>query len=279
LQSGEIMFCQGFSEPGAGSDLPALRTRATLEGDHYVVEGHKLWTTGAHYADWCLLLARTDPNSQRHHGLTCLLVEMSSPGVTARPIIMSNGVPETSEVFFDGVNVPVDQRVGAENDGWNVAMSALTAERGPESFKHIAMFPRRLQELEAVAKQRGLLDDISIRERLARAYVNGEAHRVFCLEQMSLIEEKAYQGTESSVAKLLWAEMEQDLNHLAMDITGASSVLGREPEWVDRYLHSRMATVYGGTIQMQRNALAERVLHMPRAPRPVSHNASGASRR
>ena len=268
VQAGDIIFCQGFSEPGAGSDLPSLRTRARFEGDHYVVNGHKLWTTGAHYADWCLMLVRTDPNSRRHHGLTCLLVDMRSAGVTARPVIMATGIAETSEVFLDEVEVPIDQRIGGENDGWNVAMSALTAERGPESFKHIAMFPKRLRELETLASRRGLLGDVSIRERLARAYVNGEAHRLFCLEQMSLIEEKAYQGSESSVAKLLWAEMEQDLHHLAMDILGSTAILGRQPEWMEHYLHSRLATVYGGTIQIQRNSLAQRALGMPRLPRP-----------
>lgn len=263
LLSGEIQWCQGFSEPEAGSDLASLRTTATLEGDHYVVNGQKMWTSGGQYADWCMLLARTDPDVPKHKGISAFLVSMKEPGITVRPIVIASGHAETSEVFWDNVRVPVEQRLGEPGQGWQIAMTTLAYERGPADIGFIAAYRRTLQEVERLAAERGLLDQPEVRKQLARAYVRGEVLRLNCMEQLSLRVSGRQPGPEGSVAKLLWADAEQSLQHLAMDILGAEELTGAAAEWLSAYFTSRPVSVYGGTAQIQKNIIA-RMLGLPR---------------
>lgn len=263
LLSGEVQWCQGFSEPEAGSDLASLRTRADLVGGGYVVNGQKMWTSGGQYADWCLLLARTDPEAPKHKGISCFLVSMTSPGVTVRPIVIASGEAETCEVFWDGVHIPVDQRLGDPGAGWRIAMTTVSYERGPADIGFIASYRRTLRRVEQLAAERGLTGRPEVRKELARAYVRGEVLRLNCVEQLSMRVSGRPPGPEGSVAKLLWADAEQSLQHVAMDILGADELIGVEDEWLSSYFTSRPVSVYGGSAQIQKNIIA-RMLDLPR---------------
>jgi alkylation response protein AidB-like acyl-CoA dehydrogenase len=264
LLTGEYAWCQGFSEPEAGSDIGSLRTRAVLDGDHYVVNGQKMWTSGAHAADWCFLLVRTDPDAPKHKGISCLLTPMDVAGIVPRPIVLASGDPETSEVFFEDVRIPADQMLGAPGGGWGIAMTTLAYERGPGDVGAIARYRRTLSELEELARDRGLLGDPHVRTELAMAYARGEVLRLNVVEQLSARVAGHTTGSEGSVAKMLWIDAEQSLNHLAMELLGEQALLGAEPEWLARYFSSRPVSVYGGTAQIQKNILAQRILSMPR---------------
>jgi alkylation response protein AidB-like acyl-CoA dehydrogenase len=265
LLSGEERWCQGFSEPEAGSDLASLRTRAERIDDHYVVNGQKMWSSGGIYADWCLLLVRTNHDVPQHKGITCLLASMRSAGVEARPIVLANGNPETAEVFWDGVEVPAENRLGDEGDGWRIAMTTVSYERGPADVGMIATYRRNLRQVERTAAHRGLLDDPEVRRGLARAYMYGEAQRLNVAEQLSLRLSGHLPGPEGSVSKQLWTQSEQYLQHLAMDLVGADALTGAAPERLSDYFWSRPVSVYGGSAQIQRNLLAQRILGLPRS--------------
>lgn len=264
LLKGEVRWCQGFSEPEAGSDLASLRTRAELVGDRYVVHGQKMWSSGGIYSDWCLLLVRTDPQAPQHKGITCLLADMHSPGVEARPIVLADGDPETAEVFWDGVEVPLENRLGEEGDGWRIAMTTVSYERGPGDVGTVAAFRRNLRQVEAAARERGLVGDPQVRQALARAYVYGEAQRLNVAEQLSKRVSGHLPGPEASVSKQLWTQAEQYLQHVAMDLVGADALTGLAQNRLHDYFQSRPISVYGGTAQIQRNLLAQRVLGLPR---------------
>ncbi len=264
LLNGDVSWCQGFSEPEAGSDLASLRTRADIDGDEYIVNGQKMWTSGGQYADWCLLLARTDQEAPKHKGISCLLVDMRSPGITVRPIVLADGDPETCEVFWDDVRVPVSQRLGEPGLGWKVAMTTVTYERGPADIGFISTYYRALRTVEDLAIGKGLHEDPGMRRRLADAYVRGEGLRLNVIEQLSMRVSGRPPGPEGSVAKLLWADAEQSLQHLAMDIAGADALTGRMPERLEAYFRSRPVSVYGGSAQIQKNILAQSSLGMPR---------------
>ena len=263
LLNGDQFWCQGFSEPGAGSDIGSLRTRAELVGDHYVVNGQKLWTSWAHISDWCMLLVRTDPDAPKHKGISCLLTAMDVDGITARPVLLSTGEPETGEVFFDDVKVPADQMLGKPGDGWSIAMTTLTYERGPGDTGYVAQYQGTLDALTALARERGLIDDPVVRRELAMAHVRGEALRLTVVDQLSVREANDVSGDESSIAKMMWIDAEQSIRHLAMDILGADALTGAESHHFSRYLWSRAVSVFGGTEQIQKNILARRVLKMP----------------
>ena len=265
LLNGDVAWCQGFSEPEAGSDLASLRTRADLDGDVYVVNGQKMWTSGGQYADWCLLLARTDRDVPKHKGISCLLVDMHSPGIEVRPIVLSDGDPETCEVFWDNVQVPASQLLGTPGLGWKVAMTTVTYERGPADIGFIATYQKALRTVEALAVEKGVGDDPEVRRELAMAYVRGEAMRLNVVEQLSMRVSGREPGPEGSVGKLLWADAEQTLQHLAMDIAGADALTGRRPERLESYFRSRPVSVYGGSAQIQKNILALSALGMPRS--------------
>jgi alkylation response protein AidB-like acyl-CoA dehydrogenase len=265
LLNGDVAWCQGFSEPEAGSDLASLRTRADLDGDEYVVNGQKMWTSGGQYADWCLLLARTDQQAPKHKGISCLLVNMRTPGITVRPIVLADGDPDTCEVFWDDVRVPVSHRLGDPGVGWRVAMTTVTYERGPADIGFISTYYKTLRAVEQMAVERGVAAHPDVRRRLAEAYVKGEGLRLNVIEQLSMRVSGREAGPEGSVAKLLWADAEQRLQHLAMDLAGADALTGRMPDTLEAYFHSRPVSVYGGTAQIQKNILAQSALGMPRA--------------
>jgi alkylation response protein AidB-like acyl-CoA dehydrogenase len=262
--SGEIRWCQGFSEPGAGSDLAALRTKAVRDGDRYVVNGHKMWTSGGQYGDWCLLLARTDPDVPKHKGISAFLVDMKTPGITVRPIVLADGSPETSEVFWDDVPVPASQMLGSPGEGWRIAMTTVSYERGPSDIGFIARYRRTLNELRSEAIAGGFATVPEIRARFARAYVLGEVLRLNSLQQLSLRVSGRAPGEEGSVGKLLWTQCEQELQHLAMDLFGAEVVAGKRPQHLHGYFMSRPISVYGGSSQIQKNIISQRLLGMPR---------------
>ena len=261
---GELDWCQGFSEPSGGSDLAALKTRAVLDGDHYVVNGAKLWTSGAATADWCFLLARTEPDAPKHNGISILFVDMRSPGVRPGAVMTSDRGVHTGECGFEDVIVPVENRIGEPGAGWRLAMQALAYERGPGDIGVMPGYRSELRILEDVAQERGLAGDPTIREQLAWAYVVGEVLNYDSLKQLSLRVSGRMPGMEGSVGKLLWSATVQEIEHVALDVVGPDAVTGRRPGWWSSYFRSRPASVFGGTEQIQRNIVAQRLLGMPR---------------
>ena len=263
----EELWCQGYSEPGAGSDLANVSTKARLDGDHYVIDGQKVWTSLAHLADWCFVVARTEPGSQRHHGLSYLLVPMDQEGVEIRPIIQPTGTSEFNEVFFSSATTDATNIVGGEGDGWKVAMGTLGFERGVSTMGQQIGFQRELDSLLEVARANGSYDDPVIRDRLAKSQVELEVIRLNALRTLS--EEQAPQ--QASISKLLWAGWHRTLGDLAMLVRGADSLTtgpGYDlDEWQRLYLFTRADTIYGGSDEIQRNVLAERVLGLPREAR------------
>jgi alkylation response protein AidB-like acyl-CoA dehydrogenase len=258
----EELWCQGFSEPGAGSDLASLRTRAELDGDEYVVNGQKVWTTFGKWADWCLLLARTDPDLAKHKGISALALRMDSPGVTVRPLRQINRSEELSEIFFDDVRVPASQLIGAPGDGWRLAMKTLAYERGPADVGAVARNGRLLREMQE-ALGRDPNPPSAIARRLARVAVHMEILRLHVLRSLSA-RARQEPGPEGSVDKLLMADVEQELARLHLDILGPAALVGADESGpLGNYLHSRAMTIYGGSAQIQRNIIAQRVLGMP----------------
>jgi alkylation response protein AidB-like acyl-CoA dehydrogenase len=255
------LWCQGYSEPGAGSDLANVSTTAVLDGDQWVINGQKVWTSLAHHAQWCFVVARTDKGSKRHAGLSYLLVPLDQPGVTIRPIVQLTGDSEFNEVFFDDARTDVDLVVGQPGDGWRVAMGTLTFERGVSTLGQQIVYARELSGVAELAKRKGAADDPLIRERLARAWVGLRAMRCYALATMDI-----EQPGQDNVSKLLWANWHRDLGELAMDIEGMSGLVADNgfDEWQRLFLFSRADTIYGGSNEIQRNIIAERVLGLPR---------------
>ena len=265
------LWCQGYSEPGAGSDLAGVRTRARLEGGEWVIDGQKIWTSLAQHAQWCFAVVRTEPGSRRHAGLSYLLVPMDQAGVEVRPIRQLTGTSEFNEVFFDGARTEESLVVGAPGDGWRVAMATLGFERGVSTIGQQVGFARELAGVVATAKANGRYDDPILRDRLAQAFVGLEVLRVHALRTLSAYEAGS-QGPEASVSKLLWARWHRELGELAMDVRGGSALTATGSYDLDSqqtlFLFSRADTIYGGSDEIQRNIIAERVLGLPREPRP-----------
>lgn len=284
--SGEDKWCQGFSEPGAGSDLAALRTRAALVDGEWVVDGQKVWTSQAQSADWIFLLARTDPAAGRHRGITMLLVPLDQSGVDIRPITMITGDTGFNEVFFTSVRTAEANVVGEVGEGWAVAMSLLGLERGDEAATNPIMFRAEIDRLIALARERGVDGDPVVRQRLARCYSRAEIMRHLGNRVLTRWLRGEPTGTEASVSKLYWSEHHRAVTELAMDILGPESMVptGRGPlrhyrtddpgapnstaSWSTVWLHAVSGTIYAGTSEVQRNILAESALGMPREPRP-----------
>ncbi|NYI80066.1 acyl-CoA dehydrogenase family protein [Nocardioides panzhihuensis] len=266
----EELWCQGYSETGAGSDLAGVRTRARLDGDQWVVDGQKVWTSNAHLSDWCFVVCRTEPGSSRHHGLSYLLVPMKQPGVEVRPIQQLTGTSEFNEVFFDGAVTSADLVVGEPGDGWKVAMATLGFERGVSTIGQQVGFARELETVEEAARANGTIDDPDISSRLAQAHVGLEVLRLHALRTLSAYDSGS-SGPEASVSKLLWARWHRDLGDLAMDVVGLAGLTTGADYALDRlqslYLFSRADTIYGGSDEIQRNIIAERVLGLPREAR------------
>ncbi|MFJ6011149.1 acyl-CoA dehydrogenase family protein [Streptomyces sp. NPDC092952] len=260
---GDEIWCQGFSEPGAGSDLAALRTRAVRDGDDYVVSGSKIWTSHAEVADWCELLVRTDPAAPRHRGITWLAMAMDAPGVTVRPLRTLAGSTEFAEVFLDEVRVPAENRVGAENDGWRVTMVTLSFERGTAFVGEVVACRRTLAALAAEARRRGSWDDPVLRRRLGG--LNAEFRALWRLTQWNVSEagRGGVVGTGGSVFKLRYSHARQELYEAAAEVLGADAA-DLDREWVLDRLSSLSYTIAAGTSQIQRNIVAERVLGLPK---------------
>ncbi|MER8083977.1 acyl-CoA dehydrogenase [Streptomyces sp. NPDC058316] len=261
---GDEIWCQGFSEPDAGSDLASLRTRAVRDGDHYVVSGSKIWTSHAEVADWCELLVRTDPAAPRHRGISWLAMEMDAPGVTVRPLRTLAGSTEFAEMFLDEVRVPVSHRVGAENDGWRVTMVTLSFERGTAFVGEVVACRRTLDALAAEARTNGRWDDPVLRRRLGR--LNAEFRALWRLTQWNVGEAQrtgGVPGTGGSVFKLRYSHARQELYEAAAEVLGADSG-DLDREWVLDRLSSLSYTIAAGTSQIQRNIVAERILGLPK---------------
>ncbi|MFF1544054.1 acyl-CoA dehydrogenase family protein [Streptomyces sp. NPDC058291] len=276
IAAGDELWCQGYSEPGAGSDLAGVRTRAQRadDGRSYRVTGQKIWTSLAHEADWCFVLARTDPQSRRHHGLTFLLLPMDQPGrIEVRPIRQLTGTSDFNEVFFDGALARAEHVVGAEGDGWRVAMSLLGFERGVSTLAQQIGFAAELARVVRTAVETGAADDPVTRERLVRLWAELRTMRWNALRTLG----GSGGPGAPSVAKLLWAGWHQRLGEAAMQVRGAAAGVGptdwspASPYELDDaqhlFLFSRADTVYGGSDQIQRTIIAERVLGLPRQPK------------
>ncbi|MGW7204876.1 acyl-CoA dehydrogenase family protein [Streptomyces sp. NPDC054837] len=261
---GEEVWCQGFSEPDAGSDLAALRTRARRDGDEYVVSGSKIWTSHAEVADWCELLVRTDPAAAKHRGITWLALPMDAPGITVRPLRTLAGSAEFAEVFLDEVRVPVGNRVGDENDGWRVTMVTLSFERGTAFVGEVVACRRVLREIAGEARKNGRWDELELRRRLGR--LNAEFRALWRLTQWNVSEAEAsggVPGVGGSVFKLRYSQARQELYDTAADVLGPDA-LDLDRPWVLDRLSSLSYTIAAGTSQIQQNIVAERILGLPK---------------
>jgi alkylation response protein AidB-like acyl-CoA dehydrogenase len=276
ILSAEEIWSQGFSEPGAGSDLASLQTRAAIEGDHFIVTGQKVWTSWAEYSDYCILLARTDPEAPKHKGISFLLVDMRSPGITIRPTVQITGEAEFSEVFFDGVRVARENLVGGLNQGWMVAMTVLMHERGTSAIGYQIRFRSELDELIELSKSidrdgRRASEDPLMRQKLAQAFIEVEVLKYNIYRSATQIMRSGKPGPESSIIKLFWSEMDRRQKETGMEMLGLYSQLVKgskravdHGKWPHAFLWSRAGTIYAGSSEIQRNIIAERVLGMPR---------------
>jgi alkylation response protein AidB-like acyl-CoA dehydrogenase len=272
MAAGQDIWAQGWSEPGAGSDMAAIRCTAIRENDHYVINGQKIWSTRAVWADWLFGLFRSDPQSQRHHGLTFVLVPLNAPGITVRPIRQLNGLPGFGEIFFDNVRVPVENRLGQEGAGWHVAMATAGFERGlmlrsPARFQQTA---KKLVQL--YLRNRAAADrDPSVRDAVLRAWMDAEAYALATYRTASRLLKGAKIGAEASKNKIFWSVLDLSMHETAMRILGARAELlpqapqaGDAGDWIDGFLFSQAGSIYAGTNEIQRNIIAERMHNMPR---------------
>jgi alkylation response protein AidB-like acyl-CoA dehydrogenase len=287
ILSGEDRWCQGYSEPNAGSDLAGLTTRAVLDGDEWVIDGQKIWTSRAKQANWIFLLARTDPAAPKHKGISFLLCPLDQPGIQIRPIEMLNRDKEFNEVFFDGARTAADNVVGGVNAGWAVAMTLLGHERGEEAAINPILFRAELDRLFDLARDCGCADDPLVRDRLAWCYTKVETMRYLGYRILTAHLRDGTLGPEASISKLYWSEYHQQLSELAMAIMGPRGLVpeGRRParayrtddpgvpndtaSWTNVFLlNARSGTVYAGSSEVQRNILGETVLGLPKEPTP-----------
>ncbi|MBA2283223.1 MAG: acyl-CoA dehydrogenase family protein [Actinomycetota bacterium] len=268
---GEELWCQGYSEPEAGSDLANLRTKAVLDeaADEWVVDGQKVWTSLAHWADWCFVLARTNPDAPRHKGISYLLVPMRQPSIEIRPIVQLTGDSEFSEVFFTGARAAAGDVVGGVDNGWAVAMGTLAFERGVSTLGQNLAFASELEVILEQARAKGRLRDPALRQRIAGLWIRLQLMRLNALRVMS---SSVDTPPAAMITKLFWATLHRDLGELAIDIVGAEGGGGERHGAVDErlrrlFLYSRASTIYGGANQIQRNLIGERALGLPREPR------------
>jgi alkylation response protein AidB-like acyl-CoA dehydrogenase len=257
---GDDIWCQGFSEPDAGSDLASLRTSAVRDGEHWVVNGQKTWNTLGNLANWCELLVRTDPDVPKHKGITCLLVDMTLPGVEVRPLVTITGEKEFNEIFFTDVRVPVDCTLGPVNEGWRVAMTTLAYERGTVAKLHLGT-RAKVQRLIATARKAGVQNNPVLRQQLARVYMEGELLKLISDRAISAEVHGRAMGPEGSIAKLLWSETEQHITEVASEVLGPDALDG---EWARDRVYGRALTIAGGTTQVNKNIVAQRILGLPR---------------
>ena len=272
MATGDDVWCQGWSEPGAGSDMAAIRTTARRDGDHYVINGQKTWSTRAVWADWCFGMFRTDPASERHHGLSFILVPMKTPGITVRPIPQLDGLPGFAEIFFDEVRVPADCLLGEEGRGWKVAMATAGFERGL-MLRSPARFQQTAARLVALYKaNRESADrDPTVRDAVVRAWMDAEAYCLTTYQTACRLLNGGKIADEASTNKIFWSELDQNMHETALSILGARAELwphapdaGEVGSWLDGFLFSQSGSIYAGTNEIQRNIIAQRMLGMPR---------------
>ena len=286
ILSGEDTWCQGYSEPDAGSDLANVGLKAELDGDQWVLNGQKIWTSAGHLADHIFTLARTDPDAPKHKGISFLLVDMRQPGIEVRPIKMISGDSEFNEVFYTDAVCPKENVVGGVNDGWRVAMTLLGFERGEAAATGPRQFQAEVDRLLLLAEERGRADDPIIRQKLAWAYSRVQIMRYNGMRVLTQFLQGHHPGPDAAISKLYWSEYHQLVTELAVDILGADALVpeGRHPSssfstddagalnssmsWVSTFLNARAGTIYAGSSQVQRNIIGEMVLGLPKEPRP-----------
>jgi len=285
--AGEDVWCQGYSEPNAGSDLGNVGLRAVRDGDQWVLNGQKIWTSGAQYADHIFTLARTDPDAPKHKGISFMLVDMRQPGIEVRPIRMMSGDSEFNEVFYTDATVPVGEIVGGVNNGWAVAMSLLGFERGEAAATNPIRFEAEFRRLLELARERGVADDPRVRQRLSWCYAKVQVMKYLGRRTLTKFVGGHHPGPDAAIAKLYWSEYHRVVTELAVDILGPDALVpaGRKPltsfqtddpgapnssmSWAMTFLNARAGTIYAGSSQIQRNILGEMVLGLPKEPRPA----------
>ncbi len=270
IAKGEAIWCQGYSEPNAGSDLANVQTRARLEGDAWIIDGQKAWTSWAQWADWCFVLCRSDADAPKHKGLSYLLVPMRQDGIEIRPIVQMTGDSEFSEVFFDGARTAAENVVGEPGDGWKVAMGTLAFERGAMTLGQQLSFRNELAQVIDIAKANGAAKDPVLRQRIADAWIGLEVMRYNALRGLS--SDRAELGREAMISKIYWATWHRSLGKLAMDVLGPEAEIAEAlPYRLTRlqrlFLFTRADTIYAGSNEIQRNLIGERALGLPREPR------------
>ncbi len=276
LLSGEHIWCQGFSEPNAGSDLANVKTSAVRDGDKYIVNGQKVWNTIAHIADYCVVVVRTNPNVPKHKGLSYLLIDMKSPGVIVRPIKQITEDAEYNEIYFDNVEVPADRLVGQENEGWNIAITTLMFERIMGDISTVPVFQKGLNNIIRLAsntlrKGKPIIKDPIYRQKLARLQVDLEVMRTNMYRNLSTLLKGEMPGPEGSIGKIFWSEFNQRLQETALEIMGPYGQLMKGSKWAKddgrfafEFLRARGNTIEGGTTEVQKNIIGERVLGLPK---------------
>lgn len=273
ILSGDEVWCQGYSEPNAGSDLASVQTRAELDGDEWVVNGQKVWTSGAEWSDWCFVVCRTDSDAQpKHRGISYILVPMDQDGVEVRPIVQMTGDSEFSETFFSDARTSKDNIVGKENGGWAVAMGTLGFERGASTLGQQMLFQNELDQVIEIAKANGKAKDPLIRQRIAHAWSGLRIQRYHALRTLAGVGEGAEPPPAANISKLFWANWHRDLGKLAMDVMGADAEIAAGAPYdlngLQRmFLFTRSDTIYAGSNEIQRNIIGERVLGLPKEPR------------
>jgi acyl-CoA dehydrogenase len=267
MASGEVVWAQAWSEPDAGSDLAALRSTATLadDGAEWVIEGQKIWASRAVWADWCFGIFRTEPGSQRHHGLTFIVVPLHLPGITVRPIAQLDGDTGFAQIFFDGVRVPVENTLGEVGAGWRVAMATAGFERGV-SLRSPARFTSTAERLVRLWRERGDPGDTALRDAVVDAWLQAEGYRLHTYMTVTRLLDGGTIGAEASLNKIFWSEMDVRMHELALQIVGpdAERASGPYERWVDGFLFSLSGPIYAGTNEVQRNIVADRLLQLPR---------------
>ena len=284
--SGEDTWCQGYSEPNAGSDLSNVGLKATLDGDQWILNGQKIWTSAGHLADHIFTLARTDPDAPKHKGISFLLVDMRQPGIEVRPIKMISGESEFNEVFYTDAVVPKENVVGGVNNGWAVAMGLLGFERGEAAATAPIRFQAELDRLLLLAKQRGVASDPRIRQRLAWCYSKVQVMRFIGMRTLTQFLKGHHPGPDGAIFKLYWSEYHKVVTELGIDIIGLDALVptGRKPSsafqpddagapndsmsWAMTFLNARAGTIYAGSSQIQKNIIGEMVLGLPKEPKP-----------
>ncbi|MDX2381061.1 MAG: acyl-CoA dehydrogenase family protein [Acidimicrobiia bacterium] len=289
LLAGDDTWCQGYSEPDAGSDLGNVALRAELDGDEWVLNGQKIWTSAGHLADHIFTLARTDPDAPKHKGISFLLVPMEQPGVDVRPIKMLSGDSEFNEVFYTDARCPKENVVGGVNNGWAVAMSLLGFERGEAAATGPIRFEAEFERLIELARERGATADPVIRQKIAWCYERVRIMRFLGQRTLTKFLAGHHPGPDAAISKLYWSEYHQVITELALDIYGADGLhhAGRPPSssfstddpgaanssasWIGTFLNARAGTIYAGSSQIQRNIIGEMILGLPKEPRPAAH--------